>query len=87
VNGSGKSPAGAQAIGRTVTAILPAARDAPPFLEQLNAMPHGNGTKAGAGRIAVTVRPIVRAAAGTKSDKFGQLGALSPKFGKEIRKI
>jgi hypothetical protein len=46
-------------------------------------MLHGNETKAGAGRIVVTVRPIVRAAAGNVPAAAEQLGALSPQFGEE----
>jgi hypothetical protein len=77
-------PSWAQAIGRTVTAILSAVRAAPSFLEQRNAMLRGNETKADAGRIAVTVRPIARRRRRKHEAKRSkQLGALSPKFGKD----
>jgi hypothetical protein len=46
-------------------------------------MLHGNETKADAGRIVVTVRPIVRAAADSVPAAAEQLGALSPQFGEE----
>jgi hypothetical protein len=51
-------------------------------------MLHGNETKADAGRIVVTVRPIVRAAADNLPAAAEQLGALSPQFGEEgLREI
>jgi hypothetical protein len=46
-------------------------------------MPHSNETKAAAGRIAVTVRAIVRAAADNVPASAEQLRALSPKFGED----
>ena len=76
----GQFSAKAQAIVRTVTAILSVARA---FSEPEKHKKIGEETEGAAGRIAVTVRPIARAAVGKLPAIAEQLGALSPQFGEE----